>query len=43
MLAASSNILQTPAFIYAPDGKALAISPDYPGSIHWHWAEYVAI
>ena len=39
MLAASSNILQNPAFIYAPDGKALAISPDYPGSIHWHWAE----
>ena len=39
MLAASSEIFQNPAFIYAPDGKALAIAPGYPGSIHWHWAE----
>lgn len=39
MLAVSSPILQNPAFVYAPDGKALAISPGYAPSIHWHWAE----
>lgn len=39
MLAASREIFQNPAFVYAPDGKALAIAPGYPGSIHWHWAE----
>ena len=39
MLAASAEIFQNPAFIYAPDGKALAISQGYPPSIHWHWAE----
>ena len=39
MLAVSAKILGNPAFIYAPDGKALAISPGYPPSIHWHWAE----
>ena len=39
MLRNSAWILQNPAFIYAPDGRALAISPDYPASIHWHWAE----
>lgn len=39
MLAASADIFRNPAFIYAPDGKALAISPGYPPSIHWHWAE----
>ena len=39
MLRNSAWILQNPAFIYAADGRALAISPDYPASIHWHWAE----
>ncbi len=39
MLAASGDIFQNPAFVYAPDGKALAIAPGYPASIHWHWAE----
>ncbi len=39
MLAESSFFLQNPSFIYAPDGKALAIAPDYPASIHWHWKE----
>lgn len=39
MLAASTDIFRNPTFIYAPDGKALAIAPGYPGSIHWHWAE----
>lgn len=39
MLAASTDIFRNPTFIYAPDGKALAISPGYPASIHWHWAE----
>ena len=39
MLKVSSPFLQNPSFIYAPDGKALAIAPGYPGSIHWHWQE----
>ena len=39
MLAASGEIFQNPIFLYAPDGKALAIAPGYPPSIHWHWAE----
>lgn len=39
MLAASAEIFRNPAFVYAPDGKALAIAPGYPASIHWHWAE----
>lgn len=39
MLAESSFFLRNPSFIYAPDGKAIAIAPGYPPSIHWHWAE----
>ena len=39
MLRVSAWILKNPAFIYAPDGKAIAISPGYPPEIHWHWEE----
>lgn len=39
MIALSHDILQNPSFIYAPDGKNLAIAPEFPPSIHWHWEE----
>lgn len=39
MLDASAGILKVPAFVYAPDGRAFAISREYPPDVHWHWAE----
>lgn len=39
MLDASKHLLRNPSFIYAPDGKALAIAAGFPPSIHWHWKE----
>ena len=41
MLDASAGILKAPAFVYAPDGRAFAISREYPSTIHWHWKEIV--
>ena len=41
MLDSSSPILKAPGFVYAPDGRAFAISSDYPPSTHWHWAEII--
>lgn len=39
MLNASRHLLHNPSFIYAPDGKALAIAAGFPPSVHWHWKE----
>ena len=41
MISKSKEILKNPSFIYAPDGEALAISPDFPAQTHWHWAEII--
>lgn len=42
MLDASERILAAPAFVYAPDGRAFALSRNYGPEIHWHWAEIIA-
>lgn len=39
MLDASDHMLEAPAFAYAPDGRAFAISSAYGPEVHWHWAE----
>lgn len=39
MLDCSDSIFENPIFVYAPDGKSLATSSDYPPEINWHWAE----
>ncbi|MBQ9001436.1 MAG: hypothetical protein IJ087_06245 [Eggerthellaceae bacterium] len=42
MLDASERILGAPAFVYAPDGRAFALSSNYGPETHWHWAEIIA-
>lgn len=42
MLDVSAPILRAPAFVYAPDGSAFALSREYSSAIHWHWAEILA-
>ena len=39
MVDASDDVLGSPVFAYAPDGRAFAISSNYGADIHWHWAE----
>lgn len=39
MLDCSKDILENPLFVYAPDGRTLAISSTYSPEIHWHWKE----
>ncbi len=39
MLDASKDIICTPCYVYAPDGRAYAIAQGYSPDIHWHWAE----
>lgn len=39
MLNISKDILKNPSFIYAPDGKSIAVASNFPPSIHWHWKE----
>ena len=39
MRAEKDSIFENPMFIYAPDGKSLAMSSHYPPEINWHWAE----
>lgn len=39
MVDASEEVLDAPVFVYAPDGRAFAISRSYSPDIHWHWAE----
>ena len=41
MLDCSAPIFENPMFIYAPDGKTLAISSGYPPELHWHWKELI--
>lgn len=41
MLDCSREFLKNPSYIYAPDGRSLAIASDFPKSIHWHWAEII--
>lgn len=42
MLDASERMLEAPGFVYAPDGRAFAISSAYGPETHWHWAEILA-
>ena len=42
MLDASESVLRAPAFVYAPDGRAYALSRNYGPLTHWHWAEIIA-
>lgn len=42
MLDATDFLLNAPAFVYAPDGRAFALSSDYGPTTHWHWAEIIA-
>lgn len=41
MINCSKDLLQNPSYIYAPDGRALALasSKDFPLDIYWHWRE----
>ena len=39
MVDASDDVLGAPVFVYAPDGRAFAISSNYSPDTHWHWAE----
>ena len=41
MINCSKDFLQNPSYIYAPDGRALALasSEDFPLDIYWHWKE----
>lgn len=39
MIDDSDYIIQQPAFIYAPEGNAIAVSTKYSADIHWHWKE----
>ncbi|MDO5410994.1 MAG: helix-turn-helix domain-containing protein [Lachnospiraceae bacterium] len=38
----SKDFVGNPMFIYAPDGRNLAISSHYGPEINWHWAEILA-
>lgn len=42
MLDASDRLLAAPGFVYAPDGRAFALSSKYGPATHWHWAEIIA-
>ena len=43
MLDGSREILKNPAFLYAPDGRIIAITSGYPPSVHWHWKELLSL